>query len=390
MRYSSRIQAGMLVGVVVLAGLMLIATARNTVHAAERKPEAPAAQLYLPLVNGVGVALADGATPTATGTPPTNVTPTETPTATTTATSTATATPTETPPATPTDVATPLPGDDVPAAVAATWFEGQLLPLNFYDPTNGSWSSPSGMGQMYIFAADTYTYAAFARTQYGQCVGEVSVYQEGAARSEQEILLLTPNIYRTRTVTICGSRQESVVEGSHDTRSVPWSIGRDEFGRPQLTLTDQELTYSFLRDGMVDELVGVWRRGPVSSQGFYDPETETFATPEGTGQWLHIEADGTFRAGEYSVGEVTNPEGCALTGWLYQEGTVEISGGRMTITPASGMMRLENECQPNQPQQQAWHDELQTFVWSFRDYPEDPKLLIIPLGYYREIEYVRE
>ncbi|RIK41803.1 MAG: hypothetical protein DCC55_10895 [Chloroflexi bacterium] len=287
-------------------------------------------------------------------------------------------------------VETPQPGNDVPAEVVATWFEGQLLPLEFYDPNTGTWSSPSGKGQMYIFSANSYTYAAFARTQYGQCTGEVSVYQEGAARSEQETLLLTPSIYRTRTVTICGSRQESVVEGSHDTRTVPWSLGHDELGHPQLTLTDNGLTFTYLRDGMVAELVGTWHKGPVFSDNFYDPETATFVTPEGSGQWLRIQADGTFSAGEYSVGEVTDPQGCALTGWLYQEGSIEISGGRLTFTPAAGMMRLENECQPGQHQQEPWHDSAKSYSWGFRDYPDNPKLLIIPLEYYQEIELIRE
>src|SRR5690242_10875581 len=47
----------------------------------------------------------------------------------------------------------------VPAEIVGTWFEGGLLPLDFYDPTTGGWSSPSGMGQMYVFNADgSYTY----------------------------------------------------------------------------------------------------------------------------------------------------------------------------------------------------------------------------------------
>jgi hypothetical protein len=382
MTRSNFVQTALFIGAFVAISLVLFGNGRSTpaVYAADEAPETLDAQLYLPLVSGEGHLSPNTPIPTAIVTSAPTVTVTPIPEETVTATATAT----------PTPIVTPLPGEDAPTEVVGTWFTGSLLPLEFYDPNTGTWSSPSGLGQMYIFSSNTYTYTAFARTQYGQCTGEVSVYQQGSLRAQDQSLLLTPSIYRTRTVTICGSREESVIEGSHETRSAPWSYGHDEFGRPQLTLTDNDLTYSFLRDGMVEELVGVWRRGPISSDNFYDPDTETFVTPEGSGQWLRIQADETFSAGEYSVGEVTDQQGCALTGWLYQEGTVDISGGRLTLTPTSGMMRIENECHPDQPQQESWHDTIQSYSWSFRDYPDDPKLLIIPLGYYREIEYVRE
>jgi hypothetical protein len=347
-----------------------------------------APQLYLPLVSGAANGTRPGqnpptATPTATGTAQATATPTVTPTA------PSTATPTATPTASPTASPTALPGDNVPAEVVGTWFEGQLLPLEFYDPNTGVWDSPSGLGQMYSFSAGTYTYAGFARTQYGQCTGEVSVYQQGVARSEGANLLLTPNLNKTRTVTICGSREESVVEGSHETRSVPWSLGHDQFGHVQLTLTDNDITRAYNKEGLEPALVGAWRKGPVSSTDFYDPATQTFVTPAGDGQWLRIEANGTFTAGEY--GHAVDPQtGCELTGWLYQTGEVAVSGSRLTITPTSGMARYENACTPDAPRQEPWHDSAKSYTWLFRDYPNDPKLVIIPLEVFQEIEFVRE
>lgn len=112
------------VGLIVFASLWLTMTGRMTptVHAVEKGPEAPVGQLYLPFVSSVGGVLSNAPTATATESPPVTATATGTP----------GVTPTETPTATPTEAATPQPGNDVPAEVVATWFEGQLLPLEYY------------------------------------------------------------------------------------------------------------------------------------------------------------------------------------------------------------------------------------------------------------------
>ena len=221
----------------------------------------------------------------------------------------------------------------------------------------------------------------------GQCVGEVSVYQQGSAHAQAAALLLTPAVYRTRTVTICGSRQESVVEGAHDTRNVAWSLDRNQAGRRSLTMTDNEITGVYEKVGFDPDLADAWHIGPVFSTNFYDPATQVFTTPEADGLFLHIAADGSYVSGEF--GHSVDQQNCQLTGWVYQEGTVEVSGSRLTLTPTTGMARVENACQPDQPQQQPWHDDAQSFTWFIRDYPADPNLTIIPLAMYREYNFVR-
>jgi hypothetical protein len=71
------------------------------------------------------------------------------------------------------------------------------------------------------------------------------------------------------------------------------------------------------------------------------------------------------------------------------EGTLTVSGGTLTTTPSTGVMRLENECQPGQVQQ-PWMDEARIYSWSFWDRTTAPKLVLIPLERYQEFVYTPE
>jgi hypothetical protein len=193
---------------------------------------------------------------------------------------------------------------------------------------------------------------------------------------------------KTRTVTVCGSRQETVTEGPYAPESFPFVLDYDPFGRRQLTLTEDGKPVDYLKIGMAQELVGSWQRGALSSAGFYDPVKQQFAPATGEGAWLRFNSDGTYSTGE--VGYATNDQGCALTGWVYQEGAVSVSGGTLTLTPSEGMARMESSCAPGQPQQASWTDTAKTYVWSFRDRTTAPKLVLIPLDRYQEFIYTPE
>ncbi|HXF64439.1 MAG TPA: hypothetical protein VNK95_22605 [Caldilineaceae bacterium] len=270
-----------------------------------------------------------------------------------------------------------------------TWFSGDKLPYDFYDPTTGKWADPTGLGQMIIFAANgDYTYTAIARTQYGQCSGNVSVYRQGKARREGASLILTPDYAKTRTVTACGTTEESISDGPYTPQRLGYRVEVDQFGHIQLILTDDSLAATYFKDGMVSELVGAWRHGAVSSHDFYDPATQTFAPATGEGMWFRFYADGAYSAGE--VGYAATPDGCALTGWVIQHGTLSVSGGALTVTPTSGVARVENACTPGEAQQEEWVDSARTYTWLLRDRTTTPKLVLIPLERFQEIEFTRE
>lgn len=306
----------------------------------------------------------------------------------------ATATPTATtapkPTVTPTPSTTPTaPVNPPPTALVGTWFVGNA-PLNdFYNPQTGEWRDVNGLGQMYVFGADgAYTYTGFLRLQNGQCRSEVSVYKRGTVSAQGNSLVLNQSMAKTRTVVICPTPQESIVEEGTASTTLAWEVAYDNSGRQQLTVTQDAQPTVFARSGMEPTLVGAWRRGEVSSNGFYDPATESFAPQTGAGAWFRFTIDGTYQFGEFDYGQ--DNAGCKLTGWVYQEGMLAVVGGRLTTTPTSGVARVENECHPDQPQQKPWLDPVKSYTWLFQDRDTDPKLLLIPLEIYQELLFTRE
>jgi hypothetical protein len=264
-----------------------------------------------------------------------------------------------------------------------------MLPRALYDPTSGRWSSANGLGQMYTFAVDGgYTYQAFFRVENPGCASEVSVYRQGTAHASDTSLTLEPATVKTRTVMLCGGRQETVTDGPYDARTIPWSVAHSQLGVRQLTLTEAGEPTIYLKDGMAEELAGTWHKGDIISADFYDPATGAFAAEPGEGWWISISADGRYRWGEFAHGQ--NAQGCALTGWLYLEGTVSVSGGHITFSPAAGVARVENACAPDQPRQEPWQDDSQGFTWLLRDFQTSPTLVLLPDGRFEEHFFLPE
>jgi hypothetical protein len=283
----------------------------------------------------------------------------------------------------------PQPGGQLPAEIVGTWFTGVIPPTDFYDPSTGQWRDTNGLGQMYVFGAGgSYTYAGFLRIQNGQCRSEVSTYQQGTARAAGGSVTLTPSIAKTRTVIVCGSTSDTTTSGPFDPKTLTWAMGETDGGVEQLLLTDNTSTTSFYRQGMTKRLAGAWRRGEVSSAGFFDPAKQSFAPQAGEGAWYRFNADGTYSFGEFGYGQDEN--GCALTGWIYQQGTLSVSGSQLTTTPTSGVARVENECYPGQADQKPYVEASRSYAWLFRDRATDPKLVLIPLEMFQEFEFTRE
>ena len=226
------------------------------------------------------------------------------------------------------------------------------------------------------------------RLQNGLCLTEVSVYKQGTARATGATLTLTPRISKTRTVVACGSQSDTTTDGALAPFQIGWQLGEDAFGRTQLSVREGEQTTVYAKQGMAPQLVGGWHQGAVRSANFYDPGTQTFAPQDDEGAWYRFNTDGTYTSGAFGYSEDTH--GCKLTGWLYQEGSLTVSGGKVTITPRTGMSRIESACRPDQPQQQPYVEDAETYVWSLRDRTSAPKLILIPLCCYKELEFARD
>lgn len=286
--------------------------------------------------------------------------------------------------------ATPPPTGSLPAALVGTWFSGDMPPSDFYDPTTGRWRDTNGLGQMYSFTADgTYTYAGFLRLQNGQCRTEVSTYKQGTAQSANETVTLAPRIAKTRTVAICGSRSDTTTDGPFDPMTIGWQVQYDNFGHLILTARDGAQTTEYYKEGMPEVLIGGWSLNGVASTNFYNPSTREWATPAKDGAWFRFSPDSTYRFGEYGHGQ--DAKGCATTYWIYQEGTVQISGGRLSYQARSGRGRIENACTPGTVSDEPYVDpKLYEFTWEVRDRTTAPKLAVSPLGQFRFIEFTKE
>jgi hypothetical protein len=251
------------------------------------------------------------------------------------------------------------------------------------------WRAQNGLGVSYTFEGDgDFSYAAFLRLQNGQCLTEVSSYRTGKAHASAGKLTLHPNVAKTRTAIRCGSNSDTITDGPFDATEIAYGVTEEVNGQIKLNLTDQGNHTAFYRQGMVASLVGAWQRGGVSSVGFYDPAIQSFAPQDEEGGWYRFNADGTYSFGEFGYG--TDKEGCALTAWVYQEGTLEIAGGRLTTKPVAGALRVDNACYPGTPEVTSYVEGERSYTWLYRDRTSDLKLVIIPLDFFQEFVFTPE
>ncbi len=290
----------------------------------------------------------------------------------------------------PTPPPTPAPGGSLPAGVVATWFSGVIPPTDFYNPTTGEWRATNGLGQMYRFNADaTFIYAGFLRFQNGACRTEVSTYKQGQASIAGTTLTLKPTLAKTRTVVVCGSQSDTTTEGPFDPYDLGWRVADDGLGHPKLFIQEGASTVEFYRQGMLTTLVGGWSLNGVSSAGFYDPQTGAWATPVNDGAWFRFAADGTYQYGEYGHGQ--DQQGCDTIYWVYQTGTLKVSGGQLSYQAGSGRARIEHLCGANAVEDEPYVDPtLYEFTWELRDQTSAPKLAISPLGRFQYFVFDQE
>jgi hypothetical protein len=267
-----------------------------------------------------------------------------------------------TPPTQPTPPPTQQPVGSVPAQLAHEWFAGSLTSISFYDRNSGSWSKPSGLGELYAFAGDgTYTYGGALSIQNGACLSEVTVYQTGVARAAAEELELEATFSRTRTRIVCGSTSDTTSEELPAIKRIAYRVAIGEEGRTELTLGAGDTAKKFALMGIDEQLLGAWQSGGVSSAGFYDPATGQWAQPADAGEWYRFAADGRFTYGFYK--QQQDEQGCTLTLWVYQEGAFSMSGGRLTIRNTAGHGRLENACTGEVTDEPFVDEKLGEYAW---------------------------
>lgn len=255
------------------------------------------------------------------------------------------------------------PAGSVPAQLVRTWFAGSLTSISFYDRNSGTWSKPSGLGELYTFAADgSYTYGGALSIQNGACLSEVTVYQTGVARATDGELELEATFSRTRTRIVCGNTSDTTSEALPAIKRIAYRVAAGAEGRTELTLGAGGEATSFALMGIDEPLLGAWQVGGVSSNGFYDPATNKWAQPAEAGEWYRFAADGRFTYGIYA--QQPDERGCVLTLWVYQEGEFTMSGSRLTIRSTAGHGRLENACTGEVQDEPYVNQKLGEYAWS--------------------------
>ncbi len=275
-----------------------------------------------------------------------------------------------------------LPPANMPATLVGTWFHGQILNREFYDPDSKTWQDPGGLAHMYIFEANgNYILASYLKIQTGLgCVSQVWKYEKGRATVEGSNLLLTPASSRTRTKVDCGSHTDTELEGAHTTRAVPWQLAEDDGHHSKLLLSENNSTTDYYKDGLAPQILGKWKLGDLSSANFYDPATGSWGMPAGAGEWLQLFENGTFRYGKFGL---VYQDGCELAMQVYQEGQLTGSGSTISMKSSAGARRWESSCAPGTIDEEQWVDpELSSYAWKLLGTPPSQLSLlrIMPFG----------
>lgn len=240
----------------------------------------------------------------------------------------------------------PPPAGALPAELVGTWYNGQILNLQFYNRDTGVWSDAGGLGHMYALNANgTYTLVSYLKLGEGTtCVSTVAKYQSGTASVNGNTLLLTPGVNRTRTTT-CGG-PASDIEGSHATYSLPWQVGEDANSHTRLWLDEPQGRTEYYKDGLAPQVIGNWANGDGGAIWVYDPDSNQWAMPTGANsEWYAFYADGTFRHGVVDAGFGGDP--CWPVTMRYEEGVLSGRGGDVMLETTAAIRRIVNPCDPD-------------------------------------------
>ena len=133
----------------------------------------------------------------------------------------------------------------VPAALVGKWSLTSVGNTNYYDPSSGGWSSPSGNGDMWQFSADgTFAHAQLVQSSLYNCTSRVFYYDtgtvtvsgtravlhsNGATITSQDNCHAEWNYERAATGTSGGVDYVLGAEDGHATLTLQWTNGVQTF-----------------------------------------------------------------------------------------------------------------------------------------------------------------
>lgn len=104
-------------------------------------------------------------------------------------------------------------------------------------------------------------------------------------------------------------------------------------------------------------LSGDWRWGSASTVDAYNPATNRFVTPNGSGGALRFTADGGF----VQIGYLQTGSMCTNRIMFWKKGTARVAGGALRLTPTASVRRIEDSCNSSAAKETRGWAEAETF-----------------------------
>ena len=96
--------------------------------------------------------------------------------------------------------------------------------------------------------------------------------------------------------------------------------------------------------GLPGVIVGSWFAGAGNTTQPYDPTTQSYGTPSGSGMLFTFRADGTYSKAFRN--QVSNG-GCSTGFSAYEAGVAQVEGDKLSIIPMTGTLSYRDSCVPS-------------------------------------------
>lgn len=125
----------------------------------------------------------------------------------------------------------------VPAELVGSWYTGTISTVNYYNPTTGQWSPPSGTGITYSLTADGYYEKSglLQSSLYG-CTTTLFVYNKGTVVVDGNKISLYPTYGRVKSQDNCVPRFNYDKPAELTEEHIFWELGTDAYGLEALWL----------------------------------------------------------------------------------------------------------------------------------------------------------
>lgn len=129
------------------------------------------------------------------------------------------------------------PRTDVPVELAKEWYYGNLSSVNFFNPSTGQFSAPSGTGMFFKFSADGYYEKGvlLQSSLYG-CSSTFFAFNKGTVVMEGNKIILYPTYGTIKSEDNCVSANNYEKPDQLEKEIMIWELGMDEYNTETLWL----------------------------------------------------------------------------------------------------------------------------------------------------------